>query len=95
MAHQAKVDRLATSSPLTVMGLRGVIDLYTEKFPDSPCLLVVSDNDYFPAKEILHYKNGGADRIRLEVAGWLPLGVWMLVGDKRCGIIYSGDVDGL
>jgi len=91
VAYQEKVTRLATSSDLSVMALQGAIEIYVDKFPDSPYILVVSDTDYFRGKEILHYNNGGADRIRLEVAGWLPLGVWMLIGDKRCGIVYSGE----
>ena len=79
-----------TQSSLTVCALQDAIALYVENFDDSPYLLIVEDTEYFTAKEILHYENGGADRIRLEVAGWLPQGIWMLTGDKRQGLFYSG-----
>jgi len=75
---------------LSVCALQTAIEMYVESFDDSPYLLIVDDSEYFTAKEILNYNNGGADRIRLEVAGWLPQGIWMLTGDKRRGLFYSG-----
>jgi len=76
---------------LSVSALQAAMGMYIEAFEDSPYLLIVEDSEYFTAKEILYYKNGGADRIRLEVAGWLPQGVWMLTGSSaKRGLFYSG-----
>ena len=79
-----------THMDLSVSALQTAIEMYTEHFKDSPYLLIVGDGDYFTAKEILHYENGGADRIRLEVVGWLPHGIWMFTGEARQGLFYSG-----
>ena len=75
-----------TQAALSLASFQAAIELYEEQFEDEAWLLIVSESDYFPAKEILH----GGDRYRLEVSGWMPSGIWMLTGARRRGLFYSG-----
>jgi len=82
----SRVITFKTQAALSRGAVESALDLYKEHFTDSPWLLIVGESDYFIAKEILH----DGDRYRLEVVGWLPEGIWMLTGESRHGLFYSG-----
>ncbi len=89
MKYNGGIVKAVTSMALSVSALQSAIEIYSENFIDSPYLLIIGDSNYFLAKEILHYENGGADRIRLEVVGWMPHDMWMLTGESRHGLFIS------
>ena len=80
-----RIVKLQVDTDLTVMALEGAIETYSAQFKDTPYLLIVGDGNYWRAKEILHK----ADRIHLEVVGWMPSDMWMLTGSGGHGLFIS------